>query len=166
MAKQRPIHVCIWDDEDFQGYTPNEKLIFIHLLTNKSVTESGVYPYTFKTISDNTGIEKPEVMKTIKESFQKSVEYDSKYALIWVKNRLKHNRAGNPKMIIRSILGDYRATKRSAIWDSFWEYNKFFLEEMIGKSKNLKMEIAAHEVILPDNLVDSSLTVRQWLANS
>ena len=89
MAKQRPIHVSTLDDEDFQEDSPNEKLIFLHLITNKSITESGVYPYTFKTSADNTGIPKPEVMSAIKGSLKKGVEYDSKNAIIWVKNRIR-----------------------------------------------------------------------------
>lgn len=165
MAKQRPIHVCIWDDEGFQEFTPHEKLIFIHLLTNKSITESGVYPYTFKTISNNTGIEKAEVMNTIKGSLEKTVGYDSKNAIIWVKNRLRHNKSGNPGVIFRSILNDYKAMKRSSIWESYWDYNKDHIEDMIDKSKNLKNEIAGNSVILPNRLIISSLTIGQLLAN-
>jgi len=166
MAKQRPIHVCIWDDPDFQEFTPEGKLIFIHLLTNKAVTESGIYPYTYKSIEDGTGIERAEVKRMIQEELKKNVEFDSKYHLIWMKNRLRYNKIGNPKVVIRSILNDYHAMKRSHFWDQYWEYNQPAIEQLIEKSENLKRDISMYRVILPDRLVELSLNIRQLLVNS
>jgi hypothetical protein len=165
MAEQRQIYVRIWDDPDFEEYPPDGKLIFIHLITNKHVTASGVYPYTFKKIHDKTGIEKAEVMKLINGPLSRCVHYDHKYHLIWVKNRLKYNPSGNPCVMIRSILNDYRKLRRSEIWDEYWEYNRKRLEKMIDKSEKLKTEISTYQVIMPDKLVESSLKVRQWLGN-
>lgn len=166
MAKQSPIQFSIWDDPDFEEFKPYDKLIFLHLITNKRLTKSGIFLYTFKAISDKTGIEKSEVKEIIQGSLKKSVEFDEKYSLIWVKNRLKYNIVGNPKVILRTILKDYHATKRSNLWEQYWEYNREHIECLINKSEKLKRDICAFKIILPDRLQECSSTIRQLLLNS
>lgn len=164
MAKVRPILIQIWEDEDFQNYTVTEKLLFISLFTNKNVTESGVYHITFKTIKNLTDIPLIDVKKTILETFSKKVVYDPKNSLIWVKNFLKHNCVGNPCNVVRSILIDYKATKRSIVWDGYWEYNGYLIEELVEKSKSLQKKLAEANIILPEPLIKSLPSLSQYIA--
>ena len=163
MAKVRPILIQIWEDEDFQNYTVTEKLLFISLFTNKNVTESGVYHITFKTIKNLTDIPIKDVKKAILETFTEKVVYDSKNSLIWVKNFLKHNCVGNPCNVVRSILIDYKATKRSIVWDGYWEFNGHLIEELIKKSASLQNKLAESKIIFPEQLIKTWPTLEQYI---
>lgn len=163
MAKVRPILIQIWEDKDFQNFTVSEKLIFISLFTNKDVSESGVYYVTFKTITNLTDVPTSEVKKAILETFSKKIVYDSKNSFIWVKNFLKHNCVGNPCNVIQSILNDYKATKRSPVWDGYWEYNQDLIEGLVKKSKSLQRKLADGKILLPDSLIKSLPSVGQYI---
>lgn len=163
MAKVRPILIQIWEDEDFQNYTVTEKLLFISLFTNKNVTESGVYHITFKTIKNLTDIPIRDVKKVILETFSEKVVYDPQNSVIWVKNFLKHNCVGNPCNVIRSILNDYKATKRSIVWDGYWKFNGYLIEEMVEKSKSLQNKLADGNIVLPVILIKSLPILDQYI---
>ena len=163
MAKVRPILIQIWEDEDFQNYTVTEKLLFISLFTNKNVTESGVYHITFKTIRNLTDVPIKDVKKSVLETFSKKVVYDSQNSLIWIKNFLKHNCVGNPCNVVRSILIDYKATKRSNVWDGYWEHNGYLIEELVEKSKSLQDKLLAAKIVLPEVLIKSCPILEQYI---
>jgi len=163
MAKVRPILIQIWDDPDFQEYSKEEKLVFIFLFTNKKASESGVYQLTYKDVFDNTGVPKSEVKKIIHESFAKKTVYDSKNSFIWVKNFLKHNCVGNPCNVIQSILNDYKATKRSPVWDGYWEYNRELIEELVKKSKSLQRKLSDGKILLPETIIKTLPNLAQYI---
>ena len=163
MAKVRPILIQIWEDKDFQNFTVPEKLIFISLFTNKDVSESGVYYVTFKTIKNLIDVPTLEVKKAILETFSEKIVYDPKNSFIWVKNFLKHNCVGNPCNVIQSILNDYKATKRSSVWDGYWEYNGDLIEELIKKSNSLQRKLVDGKIILPDSSIKSLPNLKQYI---
>ena len=166
MANYRPILVQIWKDPHFQDFTISEKLIFICLFTNESVTESGVYRLTFKTIRNLTDVPMPSVKEAILNTFKKRIVYDQENSIIWVKNFLRYNGHGKPNLIIRSILNDYEASKKSNVWDGYWEYNCGCIEKLINKSAGLQRDIIDRLIVFPKETVSYLPIVNKLLGNS
>lgn len=163
MAKVRPILIQIWNDPHFQEYSISEKLVFVFLFTNDFATESGVYQLTFKNILDGTGVSRKEISEAILNTFRKKVVYDSKNSIIWVKNFLKHNCIGNPCNVIRSILIDYKSTKRSSAWEGYWEYNGHLIEGLIKKSDSLQKNLIDGKIVLPEPLIKAWPSLGQYM---
>jgi len=63
--KQRYISVSFWDDEWIQTLKPNEKLIYLYLLTNPLTNIAGVYKITERRICFDTGIDIETIKKTL-----------------------------------------------------------------------------------------------------
>jgi len=133
MAIYRPVHIQIWKDPDFEEYKPPMKLIFLYLITNESITESGIYPVTIKTISNETGIPKETVGKLLASGL-KNVSYDHENQIVFVHNFLRYNGGGRPDLLQKSIEKNYRLI-RTPLWTIFQEvypqYVKIF--ETVGK---------------------------------
>ncbi len=117
MAIYRPIYTNIWKDPTFEQYKPLMKLIFIYLISNESTTESGIYPITIKTISNETGI----AIKTIKQLLSngfKNVVYDFGNSFVFIKNFLKYNGGGRPDLLQKSIEKNYKNFS-TPLWNEF-----------------------------------------------
>lgn len=69
--KLRSINTRIWDDSWFTDLTPDEKLIWIYLLTNPLTNLIGIYEIPVKRVAFDTGISLERVRKAF-ESFQKA----------------------------------------------------------------------------------------------
>ena len=169
MAIYRPIFTQIWNDPDFQKFTESEKIVFMCLFTCDLTTESGVYVTTFQTIAGKTNIPEEKVEHAIIDIFQNQQEkvvYDPQNSIIWVKNFLKHNGHMSPHNLIVSILNDYQDTRKSNVWDGFWEYNSGILGAVIKKSKKLQREIAEGEIALPDGAIKTCARLIQDLVKT
>ena len=117
VARYRSVYINIWKDPDFENYNPQAKLIFLYLCTNSETTESGIYPITIRTISNETGIGIKIVSKLLDGNY-KNVEYDKENHIIFIKNFLKYNGGGRPDLLKKSIEKDYRLFKTS-LWNEF-----------------------------------------------
>lgn len=136
MAKYRAIYQKIWKDPDFQLYTPESKLLFIYLCTNESTTESGLYPLTIKTISDETGIPSETVAHLLNNGLR-NVTYDLTNHCIFVKNFRKYNAGGKPDLIKKSIAKDYLITPNTPLWQTFVQLYPDFADVLPTYSKPL-----------------------------
>ncbi len=164
MAKKRPILIQIWNDPHFQEYNISEKLVFVFLFTNDKATQSGVYQLTYKDVFDKTGVSKNDVKEIITKSFQEKVAYDSKNSIIWVKNYLRHNSVNkNPCNVISGVVNDYKTTKRSTVWDGYWDHNGYLIEELVKKSKSLQNKLAEGKILLPEPLIKTWPTLDQYI---
>lgn len=56
MAKLRSVNTHFWDDEFVSNLHPNEKLLFLYLLTNSLTNVAGVYEITDRRIAFDTGL--------------------------------------------------------------------------------------------------------------
>ena len=123
MARYRPVHVKIWScDEKFQEYSKDGKLLFLYLITNDHLTESGLYKITYKTMANETDIPKGEIKKLINGELKNNVSYDENKSVAFVHKFLEHNGGGNPKLVKISINKD-RTTIKTRLWK---EFNKFY----------------------------------------
>ena len=128
MANYRPVHVKIWSDPKFQDLPPKSKLVFLYLFTNEKVTESGIYPCTFRTISNETNIPVTEIEEIILNDLKCMISYDEENHIIWVKNFLRYNGRGRPEYVYRSICKDMDNTSTS-LWQHFNKSYASYLEE-------------------------------------
>lgn len=63
MAKKRYISDSIWTDNWFENQTPEKKLLFIYLITNKLVSICWFYEITIRQISFDTWINQKDIEK-------------------------------------------------------------------------------------------------------
>lgn len=89
MGKLRSLSTAFWSDPFVEDLSPNEKLLFIYLITNEKTNMLGIYEASVKKISFETGIEKEDVDNALK-SFERigKVKYINNYVLLV--NFLKH----------------------------------------------------------------------------
>lgn len=83
MSKLRSLSTSFWSDPYIEELTPNQKLLFIYLITNEKTNMLGIYESSIRKMSFETGIEKGEVLKALKrfESDNK-VKYQSNYVIL------------------------------------------------------------------------------------
>jgi hypothetical protein len=96
--KLRSINTRIWDDSWISELSPNEKLVWLYLLTNQLTNLIGVYEITMKRIAFDTGLPIDTVRKAI-EGFQrqkKAFYIDNHIMLV----NFYANQSMNTKMII------------------------------------------------------------------
>lgn len=126
MARYRPVHISIWEDEDrFLEYNDAEKVLFLYLITNGNCTESGIYKISLRTVAAVLDWNREKVVKTLNK-LSPNVYYDSKNSVIFIKNFLKYNgkKQGRPDLIQKSIEKDMEIN--TSLWSLFIKsYPKF-----------------------------------------
>tara|TARA_R110002051_G_C8769409_1_gene503364 strand:+ start:31988 stop:32818 length:831 start_codon:yes stop_codon:yes gene_type:complete len=89
MAKLRSVSTAFWSDPFIEDLTPNEKLLFLYLVTNEKTNMLGIYESSVKKISFETGLTKSEVFNALK-GFEKvsKVKYINNFVILV--NFMKH----------------------------------------------------------------------------
>lgn len=138
MANFRMIQTSIWEDEKFQeDFSPEDRLMWICLLTNPKTTQTGIYKITMKQLEYFSGFSK-ETSKIILGRFvekHKLVKYNEETREICILNWGKHNlnRGGKPmedcikkelsevqdKSFITDVKKHIRNAAIKAIYDTF-----------------------------------------------
>lgn len=94
MATYRPIKVCFWSDEFIASISPNAKLLYLYLLTNERTTLCGIYRLPIQYLYFETGLNKPQIDKSMQELAPKIIYKDG---WIVIKNFSKHQ-SNSPKI--------------------------------------------------------------------
>jgi hypothetical protein len=97
MSKQRMIRDSFWTDSYVERLTPDEKLIFLYLLTNPLCNIGGIYEIRTKRIGFETGYD-IEVIENILKRFERDKKILRHNDWICMVNHLK-NQAMNPSVI-------------------------------------------------------------------
>ena len=96
MAKYRVVNTRFWDDTYVAELSPNEKLIFLYLLTNALTTIGGVYELSLKRAAFDVGLP----IRDLRNAFEK-LEGDGKivrtHDWVGIVNFVKHQSL-NPKV--------------------------------------------------------------------
>jgi hypothetical protein len=106
MSKLRSVSTAFWSDPWIETLTPNQKLLFLYLITNEKTNMLGIYEASIKKISFETGIPEATVSKDLKafESLGK-VKYSKTFVILT--NFIKHqNYNPNMKKAAISIYND------------------------------------------------------------
>lgn len=94
MAKQRNVKDSFWTDPYIEKLTPDEKLVFLYLLTNPQANIAGVYEIRAKRLAYETGydIEVAENILKRLEKDKKIIRFNDWVVII---NHLKHQYLGS-----------------------------------------------------------------------
>ena len=89
MSKLRSLSTAFWSDPFVEDLTPQQKLLFIYLITNEKTNMLGIYENSIRKISFETGIKKDDIEKALKE-FERlgKVKYSNNYVVLV--NYMKH----------------------------------------------------------------------------
>lgn len=94
MSKQRYVQDSFWTDPYIEKLTPDEKLVFLHLLTNPQCNCAGVYELRAKRLSYETGYD-VEVVENILNRFVRDNKIIRHNDWIIMVNHLKHQYLGS-----------------------------------------------------------------------
>lgn len=96
MSKLRSVSTNFWTDPFIEDLSPNEKLLFLYLITNPKTNMLGVYEVSIKKMSYETGLNKDVIEKALK-GFERlgKVKYVKNHIVLL--NFLKHQNF-NPNM--------------------------------------------------------------------
>lgn len=97
MSKQRMIRDSFWTDSYIEKLSPDEKLIFIYLLTNPLANVAGIYEIRTKRIGFETGYD-VEVIETILNRFERDKKLLRHNDWLCLVNHIK-NQSLNPSII-------------------------------------------------------------------
>lgn len=67
MSKLRSVSTAFWSDTFIEELSPNEKLLFLYLITNDKTNMLGIYELSIKKMSFDTGIDKDIILKALKK---------------------------------------------------------------------------------------------------
>jgi len=85
---ERGFQTELWTDSFIQGLSPEAKLLFIYLWTNKHCNQAGLYEITLKTIAFDTGLPLESLLEILRQ-LEPKVAWYPEQNIIWVKNFLK-----------------------------------------------------------------------------
>lgn len=89
MSKLRSVSTAFWSDPFIEELTPNQKLLFLYLITNEKTNMLGIYESSIKKISFETGIDEKTILKDLKHFESKGkVRYENNYVILI--NFMKH----------------------------------------------------------------------------
>ena len=89
-GKLRSVNTSFWSDPFIEGLTPDEKLLFLYLITNEKTNMLGIYEVSLNKISFETGIIKSKITKAF-ERFEEAqkIRYEDNYVILlnYLKNQ-------------------------------------------------------------------------------
>ncbi len=96
MAKHRIVNTRFWDDSYIARLSPNEKLLFLYLLTTPLTTIAGVYELPLKRVAFDTGLAPKEIAAMLSklENDDKLVRHQDWIVIV---NFIRHQSL-NPKV--------------------------------------------------------------------
>jgi hypothetical protein len=124
MATYRQFFIGFWDDPDIEPFSPEEKLVYLFLFTNRLATESGIYAISEKFIAERTCISINKIktiLNTLQNTYHK-ITYDVN--IIFVHGFLKRNYRGKPELLNFSILKNVEDYPSLPCWNKFLDVYK------------------------------------------
>ena len=97
MAKYRQVHCSFWDDPEVEGWTTEEKLFFLYLITNPHSMQCGISTITKKRMSSESGISLRGI-DTLLVRFQKlgKIKYNDQTSELALRGWRKYNPDTSP----------------------------------------------------------------------
>jgi len=89
MSKLRSVSTSFWSDPFIEESDPNEKLLFLYLITNEKTNMLGIYEASVKKISFETGLKEEVVLKSL-ANFEKLNKVKRMGNWIILVNYMKH----------------------------------------------------------------------------
>lgn len=103
--KTRIIHTRIWTDSFFESLSPQEKLLFIFLITNENIGLTGAYECSDRAISFHTGLSQEQIVSCKKKLIEKFGFVDG---WVYIKNAGKYTNYASTDMMKRAYQREYQ----------------------------------------------------------
>ena len=118
---ERGFQTELWTDSFIQGLSPEDKLLFIYLWTNKHCNQAGLYEITLKTIAFDTGLPLESLSEHLAQ-LEPKVAWYPEQNLIWVKNFLK--RQCKSQSFLIAAVKCLKAMRTNSLVMEFINYNQ------------------------------------------
>lgn len=97
MSVQRMVNSKFWSDTFIvDNLNPLDRYLFLYFLTNEKTNLAGVYELPLRTIANETGLDKDEILRML-ERMKTRIEY--KDGWVFLVNFVKHQNLNNPKIV-------------------------------------------------------------------
>ena len=137
MSNYRTVQTKLWNDKDVLAASKDSKFLFLYLITNKHINNSGVYELPFATIVHETAIPSGTVKKLFTNGSLKNVFYDFENEMVFVKNARVYHPGGNPAKVERGILNEFNQTNKTPLWNLFLDVYPCFKDIFLTVTKPL-----------------------------
>lgn len=95
MAKTRMVNTRFWSDNFIAALSPLDRYMFLYFLTNEHTNIAGIYELPLKTVSAESGLKIPAIVKALEHLSQKIVYLEG---WVCVKNFQRHQTGDNVKV--------------------------------------------------------------------
>jgi len=120
---ERGFQTELWTDPFVQGLSPEAKLLFIYLWTNKHCNQAGLYEISLKTTAFDTGLLQESLPALLKQ-LEPKVAWYPEQNLIWVKNFLKRQCKSQSFLIAAAKC--LKTLRDNGLVKEFIDYNQSF----------------------------------------
>lgn len=85
MGNYNPVYRSLWSNQKFSGLKPDEKLVFLYLLTNEKTQQTGIYQILLKQIACDCNLDLEPVADAVQSLIDKSlITYWENESLIYI----------------------------------------------------------------------------------
>lgn len=136
MSKYNPVYNVIWSSNRFSNLEFKSKLVFLYLLTNEKVSQTGIYNIALRHIECDTGLSSEDVANCVSELEQSDlIKYWRNDNLVFIKDNFKfaRNMIKNSIILSKTIEGQRKLYINEELWEMFDK--KYYVElEIINQS--------------------------------
>jgi hypothetical protein len=125
----KTVHESFWTDPKVRSLSPNNKLLFLYLITNPQSHYSGIYYLPEEIISLETSLP----LKIVKEGINTLsggylAEYDRVFSVVWVVKMAFHQLNGREKsqQLVKGVANHLKLLHNCPLIKDFLEYYKNF----------------------------------------
>lgn len=151
MGNYNPVYKNLWCSPKFEKLSPNEKLIYLYLITNEKTQQTGVYQILPKQISCDCDLDLGDVKNALSNFEEaKLIKYWPEQNLLFIYDHFKAAKGmiKNPTTLLGCINAQKKIINNVAVWQLFgneYEYelkqiqdavNKSLMKHQINKSNN------------------------------
>ena len=138
MAKQRIINTRFWDDSYIVSLTPNEKLLFLYLLTNPLTNIAGVYELPLRRVAFDIASSERETRTTL-QKFQHDGKVVMADGWIGIVNFIRYQTL-NPKVKL-GIVSELKKAPKSLVDSLSIDYQALSIADESLSHLNLNSNI-------------------------
>jgi len=131
------IEETFWTDPKVSNLSPNNKLLFIYLITNSHVHYSGLYYLPKVIIQDETGLSQDAIDKgLVSLTDGMMIRYDTDKKVIWIINMARYQISqGNKYNLIKGFTSQFNKLHKSALIKEFLIYYETLIDGILNPSE-------------------------------
>ena len=139
MGNYNPIYKNIWTSEKFSKLPPKEKLIYLHLLTNKHTTTLGICLIKIPYIACDCGLTNDEVKSALTLITKIGlIDYFENKNLFYIYKFFKYSKGTikNPNTLLKTMFREFELLNDKNVKDIFLAENTNDLNELKKQIEN------------------------------